>query len=62
MLLTGCHSYEKSKRKKGTSLEICTFLKLCLSSLEHLVEIITTGPLVQEEPTIKEMKEDGTGD
>jgi len=62
MLLTGCHSCEKSKRRKGTSLEICTFLKLCLSSLEQLVEATRTVPLVQEEAITEEMKENGTED
>jgi len=62
MLHTGCHSCEKSKRRKGIFLEICTFLKLCLSSLEQLVETTTIGLVVQEESTIKEMKENGTED
>jgi hypothetical protein len=59
MLHTGYHSYEQSQKIKGTFLVIYIFVKLCLSSLEQLVDSIRrTSRLVQEEV----MNEDGTGD
>lgn len=64
MLHTGCHSYELSQKIKGTFLEIYTFVKLCLSNLEQLVLVDTirrTSHMVQEDPMIEEVKEDGTG-
>jgi hypothetical protein len=59
MLHTGYHSYEQSQKIKGIFLVIYIFVKLCLSSLEQLVDTIRrTSRLVQEEV----MNEDGTGD
>lgn len=63
MLHTGYHGYKQFQKIKGTFLEIYTFVKLCLSNLEQLVDKIRrTSQVVQEDPVIEEMNGDGTGD